>query len=60
MSAIQFIDAFIEPYAVRKGDYNLAEFLILTSDDSNKEIALKSGISKARIAPLRKQLRQRR
>ncbi|MDD4804939.1 MAG: hypothetical protein PHN69_07345 [Candidatus Pacebacteria bacterium] len=54
---MKFIDAEIPANIGRVGDYNEAIRLINTTDWSNKEIALKSGVSKLRIPPLRRKLR---
>ena len=54
---MKLIDAEIPAYTERKGDYNEAIRLINTTDWSNETIALKSGVSKTRIPPLRRKLR---
>ena len=54
---MKFIDAEIPSYVGRIGDYNEATRLINTTDWSNEKIALKSGVSKSRIPPLRRQIR---
>lgn len=54
---MKLIDAEIPSYVERIGDYNKAARLINTTDWSNEEIALKSGVSKIRIPPLRRKLR---
>ena len=55
---MKFIIADIPSYHERIGDYSIAERLILTTDLSNEEIAIQSGISKTRIPPLRRKLRR--
>jgi len=54
---MNFQDAEIGTYTCRKGCMWLAEWLILTTELSNKEIARISEVSKSRISPLRRKLR---
>jgi hypothetical protein len=54
---MQFQDAEIGTYQSQKGYLWLAEWLILTTDLSNKEIAIVSEVSRRRISPLRRKLR---
>jgi predicted XRE-type DNA-binding protein len=54
---MNFQDAEIGAYTCRKGCMWLAEWLILTTELSNKEIAIISEVSKSRISPLRRKLR---
>lgn len=59
MPNIKLIDAEIEPYTKRQGDYNLAEKLIVENKANNREIAQRSGVSLPRIPQLRRSIRLR-
>lgn len=55
---MRLMDAQIEPYQKRKGNFELAAQLIESPEQlSNKEIAARSGICEDRVSPLRRQLR---
>jgi cell division protein FtsL len=51
---MQFKESVPSSFHERKGDYKLAAYFILNKDWDNLKIARKSGVSKARISQLRR------